>query len=535
MDESHIKNALREWQQILPHGVLDKATAEKKYASNTIAATISILGALIPTHADEIVAIVKIANHHRIALYPFSTGHNWGYGGPSPVKENCVLVDLSQMNKILDYDATLGLVTLEPGVTQGQLKQFLDEQKSSFIVPVTGAGPTCSLLGNALERGYGLNPITDHFAAVMSINAVLADGSRYHGALTELGGTKIDRAYKWGIGPYLDGLFAQANMGIITSMTIALKQQSDETVTVLIGMESEAELINVIDDVRMILQELGGNLGSFTLTNQHRLAAFADLNHPKPNASILLDPEIDKLLSEKRFLPWAGTTCIYGNKAIVKAVKKVIKQRLKGKVKNIYFFNSRSFSRLKRIISWLPIINKNPHIQVILNKVETFLALRAGVPNQTALPIAYTKSGTLTKPPALLNPDEDGCGIIWFAPLIEMKSEQVQEYFNIVKSTLIEYQREPVMTLSSVSLYCFDSAIPILFDRNNPTDKKLAYDCYESLFHRCKEKGFIPYRLPVTFMHLVIDNAPQYFEYVKKIKNALDPENILSPGRYSKD
>ena len=33
-------------------------------------------------------------------------------------------------------------------------------------MPVTGAGPNCSLLANALERGYGITPPTDHFGAV---------------------------------------------------------------------------------------------------------------------------------------------------------------------------------------------------------------------------------------------------------------------------------------------------------------------------------------------------------------------------------
>ena len=58
-----------------------------------------------------------------------------------------------------------------------------------FLVPVTGAGPDCSLLGNnALERGCGIMPHAAHFGAVTWLEAVLPDGSVYQGSLSALGG-----------------------------------------------------------------------------------------------------------------------------------------------------------------------------------------------------------------------------------------------------------------------------------------------------------------------------------------------------------
>ena len=40
---------------------------------------------------------------------------------------------------------------------------FLIENKHDYLVPTTGAGGHVSLLGNTLERGYGLTPWVDHF------------------------------------------------------------------------------------------------------------------------------------------------------------------------------------------------------------------------------------------------------------------------------------------------------------------------------------------------------------------------------------
>jgi 4-cresol dehydrogenase (hydroxylating) len=92
-------------------------------------------------------------------------------------------------------------VTVEPGVTQQILYDYLERNRLAFLVPATGAGPHCSLVGNALERGYGITPYADHFSAVTAIEAVLPNGRIYRSALSELGGGTVDRAFKWGIGP----------------------------------------------------------------------------------------------------------------------------------------------------------------------------------------------------------------------------------------------------------------------------------------------------------------------------------------------
>ena len=116
-------------------------------------------------------------------------------------------------------DPELGLVTVEPGVTQAQLRSYLDEHHLPFMVPASGAGPSCSLLGNAVERGYGITPYSDHFAAVTALEAVLPNGEVYRSAHAAMGGTTVDRAFKWGVGPYLEGLFTQGTFGIVTEMT----------------------------------------------------------------------------------------------------------------------------------------------------------------------------------------------------------------------------------------------------------------------------------------------------------------------------
>jgi 4-cresol dehydrogenase (hydroxylating) len=55
-----------------------------------------VLLVLRPSSEDEIRRIVELANEHRIALYAFSTGKNWGLGSKLPVINGCVLEGASE-------------------------------------------------------------------------------------------------------------------------------------------------------------------------------------------------------------------------------------------------------------------------------------------------------------------------------------------------------------------------------------------------------------------------------------------------------
>ena len=177
------------WSELLGRDrVLAGADAQREYGACTTAAERRLAGALRPKDAASIPSVLRIARDHRVPVYAISTGRNWGYGTALPVRDDCVILDLSGLRRISAFDAETGVVTVEPGVTQAMLAEFLDRGGHRFLVPVHGAGPDCSILGNAIERGYGITPHTDHFGAVLALEAVLADGSVYRSPLPELAG-----------------------------------------------------------------------------------------------------------------------------------------------------------------------------------------------------------------------------------------------------------------------------------------------------------------------------------------------------------
>ena len=119
---------------------------------------------VIPASVEEIQGILKVCNQYRIPLWPISTGRNFGYGSATPGTPGQVILELRRMNRILEVDADLGTVLVEPGVTYRQLQDYLKEHNIPLWLDFPAPGPLVSPVSNTLERGGGQTPYGDHFA-----------------------------------------------------------------------------------------------------------------------------------------------------------------------------------------------------------------------------------------------------------------------------------------------------------------------------------------------------------------------------------
>src|SRR5262249_2724348 len=134
--------------------------------------------------------------------------------------------------------------------------------------------------------------------------------------------------------------------------------------------------------------------------------------------------------------------------------------------------------------------------------LDATLRLIAGEPSQIALPLSYWKSGKRPGSRADMDPARDGCGLIWYPPLVPMKPACVRQYVKMVTTVCIAHGVEPLITLTSLSDRCFDSSIPLLFDREDPKKTAQAQSCYQALLDAGRAEGFLPYRLLTGSMPL---------------------------------
>jgi 4-cresol dehydrogenase (hydroxylating) len=535
-ENNRLENALTEWREALGEdGVVVGSSVEQIYGPCTTPIRRTIPAVLLPRNVDNVVSIVKIARRHKTPIYPISTGNNWGYGSANPVTDNCVVVDLSTMDRILEFDAELGLLTVEPGVTQGHLQEYLTRNGLDFMVPTTGAGPANSLLGNALERGYGITPYADHFAAVMSIEAVLPNGDLYRGALAEMGGTVVDRAYKWNTGPYLDGIFSQGGFGIVTRMTIALARKPEAIEAFYFSVEKDEDLETAVVAVREVIESIGAIIGSVNLMNPQRVLSMM-VPYPferTPPGSPIPAHVVQELAKHNQVKAWMGVGAMYGQRNVVRAARGVIKKKLRPITDRLVFVRAPLIKRVKSLLQYLP-RNGGVRLSTLVSTLGASLELMEGSPSEIALPLAYWKSGVQPEDGTRRNPARDGCGLIWYAPLVPMKAACVRTYVEFVTRICTQHGMDPLITLTSLSNRCFDSTVPLLYNKESPEEAARAEACFYALFNAGKAEGFVPYRLGVHAMHLATDSTAPTWNLVNQFKTAIDPDHILAPGRYSR-
>lgn len=525
-----------------------KGTEGLEYYDDKIRTLVAIV---IVGNSDDIQQLLALANCHandpilRFSIYPISTGNNWGYGTsqPTDTADNIILLDLSQLNDIVDFDRELGLITVEPGVTQQQLSDYLVKNNYDYMVPVTGAGPNCSILANALERGYGITPYTEHFSATTAIQGYWADGSSYQSAISHLDKSSqqfVDKTFKWGLGPYLDGLFTQSSYGIVTQMTIRLAKRKAAFTSFFVQIDRDELLEQVVPLIRKVLQNYEGIVGSINLMDKRRiLSMFAENPKGYDTHTNMTASDVTNLAKKLQTPSWTVVGTIYGSKAVVKAVKSEIQRIFKTIPSKQIYSNSVLISFANRIFSLIPkfIFRLIPLFNTINEQLTSFNLgeeIMLGKPNKVALKLAYWRNPNIKDVnPNDMHPSDDNCGLLWYAPLVTMKPNVMREYVDFIREICPKHNIEPFITFTNLRHDCIDSTIPIVFDLSNPQAVNDAHNCLKELVERGLEKGFVPYRLNIDQQQWLLNKDDNFWKTANKLKETLDPNGILSPKRYN--
>jgi len=72
----------------------------------------------------------------------------------------------------------------------------------------------------------------------------------------------------------------------------------------------------------------------------------------------------------------------------------------------------------------------------------------------------------------------------------------------------------------------------IIFDRRDPAQCQRVIDCYRALMAAYAQEGYPISRAPLDFQEDAMARLEAVPEVCAAIKRALDPNGVLSPGRY---
>lgn len=193
-----------------------------------------------PGSAEEVAAILRVAEAEKLAVLPRGSGSKQALGA-KPLAADIVL-DTCRFNRVVDYDAPNLTVTVQAGVTLGELKSVLATQGNFLpldaplaastiggVIATNSSGPKRLLYGSARDLTLG-------------ISAVLP-----RGGCVRFGGKVMKNVAGYDMTKLLIGSFG--TLGVITEVTLRLlplPEMASTLVATFSSLDKAADLVTEI-------------------------------------------------------------------------------------------------------------------------------------------------------------------------------------------------------------------------------------------------------------------------------------------------
>jgi 4-cresol dehydrogenase (hydroxylating) len=495
---------------------------------------------LRPGSADEVAEVVRIAHRHRIPLWPVSQGRNWGYGSGTPALENTAVLHLGRLDRIVEVNEDLAYAVIEPGVTYRQLRTHLDRHHPNLWCDCTDGPPEGSVIGNALDRGLGVTHYADHFGTLCGLEVVLPSGERL---CTGGGpdGCPTFHTHKWGVGPYIEGLFSQSNFGVVVKAGVWLPPKPEAFESFTFDLARAEDLPRLVDAMRELA--LRGVLTSAChLIND--VVALAVLAQYPPGAverySRLPDAVLAEMRARYRVPAWSLGGGLLGTRAQVREIKRQLRRRL-APFGRILFVDDRVAALGGRLAAMargsavgravasvaakasgrsMEMLEAGPHVHSVLK----------GIPSDYFVRHAYFKS-RLPKPD-VAEPDRDDVGLIWFAPIAPMTGRHVERVIGLCRPLFEQHQFDFYVALLMQNARSMIVLMSIYFRKEIPAEAERARALYAALGAATHAAGYQQYRIQAGGQSALAEKAPAFVAFARGLKRAADAVGVLAPGKY---
>ena len=270
---------------------------------------------VLPETVEEIQAILRVANEHRVPLWTHSQGMNNAYGGAAPRLRGSVTVSLRRMNRILEIDEELGYAVVEPGVRWFDLYEAIKAGGHRLMLSIADLG-WGSVVGNSLDHGVTYLPYGEDFTAPCGLEVVLANGDVLRTGMGAMEGNRSWHLYRRGLGPTLDPLFMQSNFGIVTRMGVWLMPYPETFMPIWLTAPREEDLVPLIDTLRALRLDRTIE-GVPCIYNTLVIASvFSQRSQWYDGDSPIPDPVIDTIARELGLGRWTMRLALYEDEAV---------------------------------------------------------------------------------------------------------------------------------------------------------------------------------------------------------------------------
>lgn len=451
--------------------------------------------AVLARSVEDVQGVLKICNEFKTPVWPISTGRNFGYGSAAPGTRGQIVLDLKHMNKIIEVDPVLCTALVEPGVTYQQLWNYLKENNIPLWLSCPAPSAIASPVGNTMDRGVGYTPYGEHFMMQCGMEVVLANGDVLRTGMGGVENSTTWQAFKWGYGPYLDGIFTQSNFGVCTKMGMWLMPAPPAYKPFSI-MFDNAEDIDAIVDALVPLRIAGIIPNAFVIANVmwEAAAIIPRSKYYKGTGSTPKDA-LAQIQKKEGMGAWNVYAALYGTPEQIEVNWNIIQGAIKKLGRG-------------RFITEEDAGDKEP------------FRYRAQL-----------MRGDMTLQEFGLYRWRGGGGSMWFAPVSQAKGSETKKQVQLAESILNEYGLDYVGEFI-VGMRDMHHVIDVLFDKGDPEERAKANECFGKLLTEFGKRGYAVYRVNTGFM----EQAAELYGPVKrsidqKLKRALDPNGIIAPGK----
>lgn len=437
---------------------------------------------------QEVQAVVKLANAHGLPVTPRSS--KTGFYGAGIPQQGGIVIDMSDMKKIRKVDVRNRWVMFEAGVTYGELQADLEKHGMRILNPLL-PHENKSVISSTLEREPKLTAKHHLDETIFTMEMVMPSGDIFHTGSMSIAPDapeKISDELPCDLcnfhGPGLDWFRlipgSLGSFGIVTVMNAKIDQIPERKKTVFIGFDS---LDACVEPVYRILRKLIGD-ECFILNSRYLAMILAEapsdisrIQALLPNYVVVLNLTAGSWFPEEKI-------------AYQEAALKEISQTF------------------------------------MLKPMET-------LPNVPEMETAIDR--ILYRP--------DGNSSCW-KTLAKGASSEVFFLTQLQRAPAFLKQIEKTAAKNSylksdIGIYlqpkqngrAFHMEAGFSYDKESPEDRKKAKALHLSMSEALLNKGAFFYRLYGPWADMVYARTGNLQPTLKRIKKALDPKNILSPGR----
>ncbi len=452
--------------------------------------------AVAPGSVEEVQEVVRIANKYKTPLWTVARGKNLGYGTAAPRLPGSIVLDMGRMKKIRMVDEELGYCVIEPGVSFFDLYEHLQKMGGKLMMSVPGNG-WGSVMGNALDHGVGYTPYGLHASKICGMEVVMPDGGMLRTGMGAMEGNHAAHLFPFNYGPTWDQMFTQSNLGIVCSMGLWLMPTPDSSLQLTIDIPKAEDIGWVIDTLTPLKVSGLIDQNVFIPSWLGKISVIGTRKDFWDKPSAIPEWRVNELLKQYKLGYWQVSMRLYGEVDVVKAKAEVVKTAFRKQTDQ-------------------PIDELWWHKGDPTNVMDTTL----GVPTAVPLQMGAWVGGRSAH--------------LGFSPVVPAQSSHVLGQLKRSQELYAKYDVDFYASFTIGGRFV-NNINMLMFDRDKPKDVQNIKDLFDELIVVTKEAGYGEYRTHLNWM----DEVAQTFDYGDNamtryneiVKDALDPNGILSPGK----